>query len=65
VNVTLVPIQNVLSASELVNVGVGNELTVLFIPADVAEHPFELVTTTSTPCPFRRVLVVYVDDDPF
>ena len=47
-NVTLVPVQNVLSASELVKVGVGSALTVFVIPDDVAIHPFALVTITST-----------------
>ena len=56
--------QNVLSASELVSVGVGNELTVFVIPADVAEHPFEFVTITSTVCPLVSVLVVYAVDVP-
>ena len=48
VNVTLVPAQNVLSASELVSVGVGNGLTVFVIADDVAVHPLALVTITST-----------------
>jgi hypothetical protein len=46
------PEQNILLASELISVGDGKGLTVLDIPADVATHPFEFVTTTSTTCPF-------------
>jgi hypothetical protein len=65
VNVTLVPMQNVLSASELVSVGVGSARTVLVIPVDVAEHPFAFVTITSTIWPVVSVLVVYVADAPF
>jgi hypothetical protein len=64
VNVTLVPEQKVLSASELVNVGVGNELTVFIIPVEVAVHPLAFVTITSTNWPLVNVLVVYVVDAP-
>jgi hypothetical protein len=63
-NVTLVPQQNVLSASELVSVGVGKARTVLVIPVDVAWHPLAFVTITSTICPLVSVLVVYVADTP-
>ena len=58
VNVTLVPRQNTLSASELVSVGVGNVLTVFVIADDMAIQPLELVTITSTHCPVVSVLIV-------
>jgi hypothetical protein len=65
VKVTLVPVQKILSGSELVSVGDGNAFTVFIIGDDVDEQPFELVTTTSTICPFTSEFVVYVDVEPF
>jgi len=58
------PEQNTLSASELVIVGVGNARTVFVIVDEVAVHPLEFVTITSTICPFVRVLVVNVEEPP-
>ena len=60
VKVTLVPAQKMLSASELVNVGVGIGLTVFVIFDEVAEHPFALLTITFIIWPFVNKLVVYV-----
>jgi hypothetical protein len=44
---------------------VGKGFTKFCITEDVAVHPFEFVTITSTPCPFINVLLVYVADAPF
>jgi hypothetical protein len=60
VKVTEVPAQNVLSGSELVSVGEGRGFTVFIMLADVAVHPAAVVTTTSTACPFVRVVVANV-----
>ena len=56
----LVPEQNVLSGSELVSVGVGKAWTVLVIPEEVAEHPLEFVTITSTIWPLVSDVVINV-----
>jgi hypothetical protein len=65
VKVTLVPVQKILFASELVSVGTGKAFTVLVIPAEVDEQLLASVTITLTTCPFVKELVVYVDEAPF
>ena len=64
-NITLVPAQKILSASELVRVGVGTGFTVFVMLSEVAEHPLALLTTTLTTWPFVSKLVVYVVKAPF
>ena len=64
-NVTLVPVQKTLSASELMRVGLGRGVTILDIPAEVPEQLPAFVTITSTICPFVSEVVVYVIEAPF
>ena len=54
------PEQNVLSGSELVSVGAGKAWTVLVIAEEVAEHPLEFVTITSTIWPLVSDVVINV-----
>ena len=60
----LVPAQKILSASELIRVGVGVWFTVFVIAAEGAVHPLVLVTITLTACPLVSVFVVYVAEIP-
>src|SRR5664279_2057807 len=61
----LVPAQKILSASELVRVGVGVGFTVFVIAAEGVVHPFAFVTITFTACPLVREVVVKVVNAPF
>jgi len=65
VKVTLVPVQKILFASELVRVGTGKGFTVFVIPEEVDEQLLASVTITLTTWPFVRELVVYVVEAPF
>ena len=56
----LVPEQNVLSGSGLESVGAGKVYTVLVIAEEVAKHPLEFVTITSTIWPLVSDVVINV-----
>jgi hypothetical protein len=58
VKVTLVPAQNVLSASEELNETTGKALTVLVIPDVVAVQPAAFVAVQVTICPLPMPLDV-------